>query len=251
MIWNGIELPKQYCKIWQNKVVTYNLFFFLLRKGINSYLDLYWTIPGSMAVVYTYVGILTVDVVFFRSPGIFHSQDSFPSTFRPRLWETSSGVDCPTAWSSVKVPPEDASHRTKRQGEGILGMKDAGTSEEDDIDIQDSNIPIDHGHLDRNCSIKIITPAVKALVISEVTKIIGDGCHPLKYERLIAYLCYCYGIWLILLYLFSFTYCVIFKSFVPIEWKKRSEGLNFILPGKSVICNSNVLPIFFVSIWDS
>ena len=39
------------------------------------------------------VGILTVDiVVFFRSPGVFHSQDSFPSTLCPRLWETSSGV---------------------------------------------------------------------------------------------------------------------------------------------------------------
>ena len=45
-----------------------------------------------MAVVYRWVGILIVDVIFFRSLGIFHSEDSFPSTFRPRLWETSSGV---------------------------------------------------------------------------------------------------------------------------------------------------------------
>ena len=45
-----------------------------------------------MAVVYQYVGILTIDVVCFRSPGVFHSQDSVPLTFRPRLWETSSGV---------------------------------------------------------------------------------------------------------------------------------------------------------------
>ena len=45
-----------------------------------------------MAMVYLCVGILTVDVIFFRSPGIFHSQDSFPLTFRPRLLETSSGV---------------------------------------------------------------------------------------------------------------------------------------------------------------
>ena len=45
-----------------------------------------------MAVVCMYVGILTVDVVFFRSSGVFHSQDFFPSAFRPRLWETSSGV---------------------------------------------------------------------------------------------------------------------------------------------------------------
>ena len=46
-----------------------------------------------MAVVYRCAGILTVDVVvFFWSPGVFFSQDSFPSTFRPRLWETFSGV---------------------------------------------------------------------------------------------------------------------------------------------------------------
>ena len=52
---------------------------------------------------------------------------------------------------------------TKRRGEGILRMEEAGTSEEDDdIDSQDSNTPIDHGHQARNCSIKIITPAVKA-----------------------------------------------------------------------------------------
>ena len=46
-------------------------------------------------------------------------------------------------------------------------MEDAGTSEEDDTDYQDSNMPIDHGHLARNCSIKIIMLAVKALVISQ------------------------------------------------------------------------------------
>ena len=46
-----------------------------------------------MAVVYWCVGILIVYVVvFFRSPGVFHSQDIFPSTFRLPLWETSSGV---------------------------------------------------------------------------------------------------------------------------------------------------------------
>ena len=46
-------------------------------------------------------------------------------------------------------------------------MEDTRTSEEDDdIDSQDSNTPIDHGHLAWNCSMKIITPAVKASVIS-------------------------------------------------------------------------------------
>ena len=45
---------------------------------------------------------------------------------------------------------------TKRRGEGILRMEDAGTSEEDnDIDNQDSNTPIDPGYLAWNCSIKI------------------------------------------------------------------------------------------------
>ena len=45
-------------------------------------------------------------------------------------------------------------------------MEDAGTSDEDDIDSQDSNTPIDHGHLALNCLIKITMPAVKASVIS-------------------------------------------------------------------------------------
>ena len=41
-------------------------------------------------------------------------------------------------------------------------MEDAGTPEEDDIDSQDSNTPIDHGHLARNCSIKIRKRKVSA-----------------------------------------------------------------------------------------
>ena len=89
-----------------------------------------------MAVVYRCVGTLTVDVIFFRSPGVFHSQDSFPTTFRPRLWETSSGV------VAVGVFAAEA-----RRGEGILRMEDTRTSEEDDIDSQGSNTPIEHGHL--------------------------------------------------------------------------------------------------------
>ena len=42
-------------------------------------------------------------------------------------------------------------------------MEVAGTSEEDDIDSQDSNTPIDHGHLARNCSIKIDTEIANVL----------------------------------------------------------------------------------------
>ena len=37
---------------------------------------------------------------------------------------------------------------------------------DDNIDSQDSNTLIDHGHLAWNCSVKIITLAVKASVIS-------------------------------------------------------------------------------------
>ena len=71
----------------------------------------------------------------------------------------TSATNTPTA-----TTPEPG---TKRRGERILGMEDAGTPEEDeDIDSQDSNMPIDHGHLARNFSIKIITPAVKASVTS-------------------------------------------------------------------------------------
>ena len=54
---------------------------------------------------------------------------------------------------------------TKHRGEGILRMEDTGISEED-TDSQDSNIPIDHGHVARNCLIKIIMLAMNALVIS-------------------------------------------------------------------------------------
>ena len=44
-----------------------------------------------MAMVYRCVGILTVDVIFFQNPSVFHSQDSLPSMFHHRLWKTSSG----------------------------------------------------------------------------------------------------------------------------------------------------------------
>ena len=58
-------------------------------------------------------------------------------------------------------------------------MEDAGTSEEDDdIDSQDSNMPIDHGHLARNCSIKIITPAMKASVFSPLIRWVNIGVVP-------------------------------------------------------------------------
>ena len=46
-------------------------------------------------------------------------------------------------------------------------MENAGISEEDDdIDNQNSNTSIDHSHLARNCSINVITSAVKASVNS-------------------------------------------------------------------------------------
>ena len=56
-----------------------------------------------MAMVYWCVVILTVDVVFFRTPGVLHSQDSFPSTVRPQLWETSSGVVAAGVFAAVAV----------------------------------------------------------------------------------------------------------------------------------------------------
>ena len=60
----------------------------------------------------------------------------------------------------------------KRQGERILRMEDAGTSEEDDIDSQDSNTPIDHGHLAQNCLIKKCITATSAFNI--------NSCDPIN-----------------------------------------------------------------------
>ena len=64
-------------------------------------------------------------------------------------------------------------------------MEDAGTSEEDDINSQDSNTPTDHGHLARNCSIKIITLAVKPLVISKKGDIENQTKNEEVTERMI------------------------------------------------------------------
>ena len=65
-----------------------------------------------------------------------------------------SAANTPTA-----TTPEDVSHSRGRNVEG------KESEENNDIDNQDSNTPIDHGHLARNCSIKIMTPAVKTSVI--------------------------------------------------------------------------------------
>ena len=94
-----------------------------------------------MTVVRRYIEILTV--------GVFHYQDSFPSKFRPRLWETSSGVVVGGVFAVE-------ARRELRRGEGILRMKNA--------DNQYFNIPTVHDHLTRNCLMKIITPTVKALM---------------------------------------------------------------------------------------
>ena len=67
---------------------------------------------------------------------------------------------------SIGVSPQPG---TKRRGEGILRMEDAGSSEEDDdIDSQDSNTLIDHGHLVRNCSMKISSAPVFKLGLEEL-----------------------------------------------------------------------------------
>ena len=114
-------------------------------------------------MVHRYIESLTVNVLFFQSHRVFHSQDSFPFTLRPWLWETSSGV------VSVDVFAREA----RRAGEGILRMEedavtseeeDAMTSDEEDIESQDFDIPTDHGHLARNCLMKIMS-ALNALDI--------------------------------------------------------------------------------------
>ena len=44
--------------------------------------------------------------------------------------------------------------------------EDVGTSEEDDIDSQDSNTPIDHGHLARNCSMSRGNMNIIAIILT-------------------------------------------------------------------------------------
>ena len=65
----------------------------------------------------------------------------------------------------------------KRREEGILRMEDAVTSEED-TNSQDFNTPTEHDHLARNCLMKIITLAVKALVISSRYRHWFRGSNP-------------------------------------------------------------------------
>ena len=65
---------------------------------------------------------------------------------------TSKFYNCRVIWQGGRAPWHPL---WIRAWEGILRMGDAGTSEEDDTDNQDSNIPRDHDHLARNCSIKI------------------------------------------------------------------------------------------------
>ena len=49
--------------------------------------------------------------------------------------------------------------------------EDPMTLEEKDANSHDFNIPTDHEHLARNCLMKIITAAMKVLVISNVTAV--------------------------------------------------------------------------------
>ena len=55
-------------------------------------------------------------------------------------------------------------------------MEDAGTSEEDDnINSQDSNTPIDHGYLAQNCSIKIKPGSVRLeTMVLPLTAVVVD-----------------------------------------------------------------------------
>ena len=128
-----------------------------------------------MAVVYRCVGILTVDVVVFFQSQRLPFSGFLPLDVSSRLWETSSGVVAVGVFAAearrelwarpCSLRPIDGDETSR---ERILRMEDAGTSEEDDIDSQDSNTLIDHGHLARNCSIKITTPALKASVIISI-----------------------------------------------------------------------------------
>ena len=105
------------------------------------------------------LGTIRVNIIFSLSYVFTHSENFKVHYLKNHCSEHTYSDH---SWRCLPQPG------TKRRGEGILRMEDAGTSEEDGIGSQDSDTPIDHGHLARNCSIKIITPAVKASVISSV-----------------------------------------------------------------------------------
>ena len=97
--------------------------------------------------------------------------------FHPQEWETSSGQVAVSVFTAKACTELQQTHLQrpllpqlgmKHRGEGILRMEDAGTSEEEDTDFKNSNIPIDHGHLARYCLIKIIMPGVEASVRADV-----------------------------------------------------------------------------------
>ena len=100
----------------------------------------------------------------------------------------------------------------KRQGEGILRMEDAGTWEDDDTDSQDSNIPIDHGHLAWNCSIKIFGKMLGNVIPED---------HSLQAQKsLLIYNSYLIHAnvdlnWNIMEYQKTFNKCCFFKIFIP------------------------------------
>ena len=83
------------------------------------------------------------------------------------LLNNSRSLRATAANTPTATTPEYVFHSRGRNVEGKESWewKTPGTSEEDIVS-QDSNKPIDHGHLARTCSIKIITPAVKASFIS-------------------------------------------------------------------------------------
>ena len=79
-----------------------------------------------------YIEILTVGVLFFWFLPLNVSPPSFRDILRSGRWSehTRNGH----SWGCLAQP------EIKRQGEGILRMEDAVTSEEEDTDSQDFNI---------------------------------------------------------------------------------------------------------------
>ena len=77
----------------------------------------------------------------------------FPTMSHPWLWDTSSGVVVAGVFAAEALRMSPTAGDETSCGR-ILRMEDAVTSEEEDADSQNFNIPMDHGHLARNYLMK-------------------------------------------------------------------------------------------------
>ena len=118
-----------------------------------------------MAIVRRYIEVLTVRVLFLWRHDILRGGRCMCVCCRGSASCCSEHTSNDHSWGYLPQPSRGWNVEGKESENG----EDTVTSEEEDAESQDFNIAMYHGHLARNCLMKIITPAVKALVICSVS----------------------------------------------------------------------------------